>query len=234
MKIFLDTADLKEIRRASDAGLIDGITTNPSLLSAVAGHDARPRDILEEICRTVDGPISAEVVALEADEMVREGRKLAEIADNITVKVPLTENGLVACRRMRSEGIDVNVTLCFSPLQALLAAKAGATFISPFVGRLDDIHADGMDLIRQVVTIYENYDFRTEVLVASIRNPIHVIEAAMMGAHVATMPPKVLWQMTKHPLTDKGIEGFLADWAKMPAELRQIVDEEPAATGAGV
>jgi transaldolase len=166
--------------------------------------------------------------------MVREGRKLAEIADNITVKVPLTENGLVACRRMRSEGIDVNVTLCFSPLQALLAAKAGATFISPFVGRLDDIHADGMDLIRQVVTIYENYDFRTEVLVASIRNPIHVIEAAMMGAHVATMPPKVLWQMTKHPLTDKGIEGFLADWAKMPPELRQIVDEEPAATGAGV
>lgn len=234
MKIFLDTADLKEIRRAADAGLIDGITTNPSLLSAVAGPDARPRDILEEICRTVDGPISAEVVALEADEMVREGRRLAEIADNITVKVPLTEDGLVACRRMRSEGIDVNVTLCFSPLQALLAAKAGATFISPFVGRLDDIHADGMDLIRQVVTIYDNYDFETQVLVASIRHPLHVVEAAMMGAHVATMPPKVLWQMTRHPLTDKGIASFLADWEKMPSDLRRIVEEEPAATGAGV
>ena len=236
MKIFLDTADLKEIRRAADAGLIDGITTNPSLLSQVAGEEARPRDILEEICRTVDGPVSAEVVALEADAMVREGRKLAEIADNITVKVPLTEDGLVACRRMRAEGMMVNVTLCFSPLQALLAAKAGATFISPFVGRLDDIHADGMDLIRQVVTIYDNYGFETEVLVASIRHPVHVVESALMGAHVATMPPKVLWQMTKHPLTDKGIEGFLADWAKMPAELRRIVDEAPApaTSGAGV
>lgn len=232
MKIFLDTADLKEIRRAADAGLIDGITTNPTLLSQVAGHDARPRDILEEICRTVDGPISAEVVALEADAMVREGRKLQEIADNITVKVPLTEDGLVACRRMRAEGIDVNVTLCFSPLQALLAAKAGATFISPFVGRLDDIHADGMDLIRQVITIYDNYGFETQVLVASIRHPVHVVQAALMGAHVATMPPKVLWQMTKHPLTDKGIEGFLADWAKMPPELRSIVGAEtPARAG---
>ncbi|HUF11476.1 MAG TPA: fructose-6-phosphate aldolase [Longimicrobiales bacterium] len=234
MKIFLDTADLKEIRRAANAGLIDGITTNPSLLSQVAGADARPRDILEEICRTVDGPVSAEVVALEADEMVREGRRLAEIADNITVKVPLTEDGLVACRRMRAEGMMVNVTLCFSPLQALLAAKAGATFISPFVGRLDDIHADGMALIRQVVTIYDNYGFETEVLVASIRHPLHVVESALMGAHVATMPPKVLWQMTKHPLTDKGIAGFLADWDKMPAELRRIVEDEPAATGAGV
>ena len=236
MKIFLDTADLKEIRRAADAGLIDGITTNPSLLSQVAGADARPRDILEEICRTVDGPVSAEVVALEADAMVREGRKLAEIADNITVKVPLTEDGLVACRRMRAEGMMVNVTLCFSPLQALLAATAGATFISPFVGRRDDIHADGMDLIRQVVTIYDNYGFETEVLVASIRHPVHVVESALMGAHVATMPPKVLWQMTKHPLTDKGIEGFLADWAKMPADLRRIVDEAPApaTSGAGV
>lgn len=231
MKIFLDTADLKEIRRAADAGLIDGITTNPSLLSQVAGADARPRDVLEEICRTVDGPVSAEVVALEAEEMVREGRILAEIADNITVKVPLTEDGLVACRRLRAEGIDVNVTLCFSPLQAMLAAKAGATFISPFVGRLDDVHQDGMDLIRQVVTIYDNYGFETEVLVASIRNPIHVVQAALMGAHVSTMPPKVLWQLLKHPLTDKGIEGFLADWAKMPEDLRRIATE-PA--GAGV
>ena len=234
MKIFLDTADLKEIRRAADAGLIDGITTNPSLLSQVAGADARPRDILQEICRTVEGPVSAEVVALEADEMVREGRRLAEIADNITVKVPLTEDGLVACRRLRAEGMMVNVTLCFSPLQALLAAKAGATFISPFVGRLDDIHADGMELIRQVVTIYDNYGFETEVLVASIRHPLHVVQSALMGAHVATMPPKVLWQMTKHPLTDKGIEGFLSDWAKMPEELRSIVDAEPAGSGAGV
>ena len=233
MKIFLDTADLKEIRRAADAGLIDGITTNPSLLSQVAGKDGHPREILEEICRTVDGPISAEVVALEAKEMLREGRLLAKIADNITVKVPLTEDGLVACRTLRSEGIDVNVTLCFSPLQAMLAAKAGATFISPFVGRLDDVHQDGMELIKQVVTIYDNYGFETEVLVASIRNPIHVVQSALMGAHVATMPPKVLWQMTKHPLTDKGIEGFLADWAKMPAEMRSIVDA-PAASGAGV
>jgi len=232
MKIFLDTADLTEIRRAADAGLIDGITTNPSLLSQVAGADARPRDVLKEICRTVDGPVSAEVVALEADEMLREGRRLAQLADNITVKVPLTEDGLVACRRLRAEGIDVNVTLCFSPLQAMMAAKAGATFISPFVGRLDDISQDGMELIRQIVEIYRNYDFETEVLVASIRHPMHVVEAALLGADVGTMPPKVLWQLIKHPLTDKGIQSFLADWEKMPADLRDLVGADEGGNGA--
>lgn len=233
MKIFLDTADLDEIRRAADAGLIDGITTNPSLLAKVAGPDARPRDILAEICRTVDGPISAEVVATDADIMLREGRKLAEIADNITVKVPLTEDGLVACRKLRTEGIHVNVTLCFSPLQAMLAAKAGATFISPFVGRIDDTAGDGMELIRQVVQIYRNYGFETEVLVASIRHPVHVVEAALIGAQVATMPPKVLWQMTKHPLTDRGLEAFLKDWESMPAELRDIAGDGAVPVGAG-
>src|SRR5512138_909101 len=167
MKFFLDTADLAEIKRAADAGLIDGVTTNPSLLAKVAGETSEPRDILQEICRLVPGDISAEVVALKADEMLSEGRKLAKIADNIVVKVPLTEDGLHACRQFRSEGIKVNVTLCFSPTQALVAAKAGATYISPFVGRLDDVSSDGMDLIQQIVTIYNNYDFETEVLVAS-------------------------------------------------------------------
>ena len=229
MKIFLDTADLDEIRRAADAGLIDGITTNPSLLAQVAGRDALPRDILTEICRTVDGPVSAEVVATDADAMLREGRKLAQLADNITVKVPLTEDGLVACRRLRSEDIEVNVTLCFSPLQAMLAAKAGATFISPFVGRVDDIAGDGMELIEQVIRIYRNYDFETEVLVASIRHPQHVVQAAMMGADVGTMPPKVLWQLTKHPLTDRGLEAFLKDWESMPEELRDITGDGGAA-----
>ena len=233
MKFFLDTADLAEIRTASEAGMIDGITTNPSLLVKAAGSSGDPQEILAEICRVVDGPISAEVVATTTDDMLREGRKLAKIADNIVVKVPLIEEGLRACRAFRAEGIRVNVTLCFSPTQALLAAKAGASYISPFVGRLDDVSTNGMYLIQQIVTIYENYDFDTEVLVASVRHPGHVVEAAMMGAHVATMPPKVLWQMTKHPLTDKGIEGFLADWAKMPAEMRSIV-QEPIGSRAGV
>lgn len=222
MKIFLDTADLSEIRRAMDAGLIDGITTNPSLLSKAAGSEGSPAEILKEICAAVDGPISAEVVALDADTMVREGKKLAKIADNIVVKAPLTEDGLVACRRFRAEGIPVNVTLCFSPTQALLAAKADASYISPFVGRLDDISHEGMDLIRQIRAIYDNYDFRTEILAASIRHPQHVVESALAGADVGTMPAKVLWQLMKHPLTDSGLAGFLADWEKLPEDRRVI------------
>jgi transaldolase len=222
MKFFLDSADLTEIRRAMAAGLIDGITTNPSLLAKVAGADHEPRDLLREIAGLVPGPISAEVVALERDGMLREGRELAKIADNIVVKVPLTEDGLSACRQFRSEGIGVNVTLCFSPAQALLAAKAGASYISPFVGRLDDVSQDGMELISQIVQIYSNYDFRTEVLVASVRHPLHVVQAALLGADVATVPAKVLHQLMHHPLTDKGIEGFLADWAKLPEAKRVI------------
>jgi transaldolase len=222
MKIFLDTADLSEIRRAADAGLIDGITTNPSLLSKAAGSEGDPRAILEEICAVVPGPISAEVVAIDGETMIREGRKLAKIADNIVVKAPLTEEGLVACRSLRAEGIPVNVTLCFSPTQALLAAKASASYISPFVGRLDDVSTDGMDLIRQIRVIYDNYGFETEILAASIRHPQHVVESALAGADVGTMPPKVLWQLLEHPLTDKGLAGFLADWEKLPADRRVI------------
>jgi transaldolase len=222
MKFFLDSADLTEVRRALDAGLIDGMTTNPSLLSKAAGAAGDPREILAEICRLVPGPISAEVVATRKDEMLREGRELARLADNIVVKVPLTEEGLRACRVFRSEGINVNVTLCFTPAQALLAAKAGASYISPFVGRLDDVGSDGMDLIGRILQIYDNYDFQTEVLVASVRHPMHVVEAAMMGAHVATMPLKVLLQLLQHPLTDKGLDGFLADWAKLPKERQNI------------
>jgi transaldolase len=222
MKFFLDSADLNEIRRALEAGLIDGITTNPSLLAKVAGAEHEPRQVLAEIAGLVSGPVSAEVVGLDRDTMLREGRELAKIADNIVVKVPLTEAGLNACRQFRSEGIGVNVTLCFSPAQALLAAKAGASFISPFVGRLDDVSHDGMELIQQIVQIYANYDFRTEVLVASVRHPLHVVQAAMLGADVATVPAKVLHQLMHHPLTDKGIEGFLADWAKLPEAKRAI------------
>jgi transaldolase len=222
MKFFLDSADLTEIRRAMEAGLIDGITTNPSLLSKSAGTASTPRDILLEICRTVPGPISAEVIATDGEAIVREGRELARIADNIVVKAPLTEDGLLACRKLRAEGIHVNVTLCFSASQALLAAKAGASYISPFVGRLDDVSTDGMELISQIVQIYHNYDFATEVLVASVRHPLHVVQAAMMGADVATMPAKVLHQLLKHPLTDVGLAGFLADWAKLPKERQGI------------
>ncbi|HEX7119021.1 MAG TPA: fructose-6-phosphate aldolase [Longimicrobiales bacterium] len=222
MKIFLDTADVAEIRRAAEAGLIDGITTNPSLLAKAAGAGGNPREILAEICRAVDGPISAEVVATDTAEMVREGRELAKIADNIVIKVPLIEAGLRACRQFRAEGIKVNVTLCFSPMQAMFAAKAGATYISPFVGRLDDISSGGMELIAQIVQIYRNYDFETEVLVASVRSPQHVVDAAMLGADVATIPPKVLYQLLQHPLTDKGLDAFLADWAKLPESQRSI------------
>lgn len=224
MKLFVDTADLKEIHRAAEAGLIDGVTTNPSLLSRAAGAGGEPRDILKEICETVDGPISAEMIATESDQMLKEGRALAEIADNIVVKAPLTEDGLVACRKLRAEGIKVNVTLCFSPLQALLAAKANATFISPFVGRLDDIANDGMDVVRQIRVIYDNYDYDTEILVASVRHPMHVVEAALAGADIATIPPKILWQMFNHPLTDRGLKAFLEDWQKLPEEKRRITD----------
>lgn len=221
MKFFLDSADLNEIRRAMDAGLIDGITTNPSLVAKVAG-ERDPRDLMKEIAELVPGPISAEVVATTKDDMIREGRTLAKIADNIVVKVPLTEAGLMACRQFRADGIGVNVTLCFSPAQALLAAKAGASFISPFVGRLDDIAQDGMQLIEQIVQIYQNYHFDTEVLVASVRHPVHVVQAALLGADVVTVPAKVLHQLMHHPLTDKGLEGFLADWAKLPEAARKI------------
>ena len=222
MKIFLDTADVAEIRRATDAGLIDGITTNPSLLSKAAGEGGSPQEILKEICATCPGPISAEVVALDAETMIREGKKLAKLADNIVVKAPLTEDGLVACRTLRAEDIPVNVTLCFSPSQALLAAKADATYISPFIGRLDDISHDGMDLIRQIRVIYDNYGFDTQILAASIRHPQHVVESALAGADVGTMPAKVLWMLLKHPLTDAGLEGFLKDWEKLPESARAI------------
>jgi transaldolase len=218
MKIFLDTADVNEIRRAADAGLIDGVTTNPSLLSKeAAGRD--PRDVFLEICEAVDGPVSAEVVALERDAMIAEGKRLAAIHDNIVVKVPLTEDGLRACRALAAEGIAVNVTLCFSAPQAMLAAKAGAAYISPFLGRLDDIASDGLQLVSQIRQVYDNYEVETELLAASIRHPQHVVEAMMIGADVGTMPTKVLYQLLKHPLTDQGLAAFLADWKKLGKEI---------------
>jgi transaldolase len=218
MKIFLDTADLAEIERAADANLIDGITTNPSLVAKVAGK-RDPKEIYLEICRAVDGPVSLEVVALDRDTMVSEGRKLAAIHENAVVKVPLTEDGLKACRALVDEGMRVNVTLCFSVTQALLAAKAGASYVSPFVGRVDDISGDGMQLIQQIRQVYDNYDYDTEILAASIRHPVHVVESMMMGADCCTIPPKVLWQLSKHPLTDQGLEGFLSDWGTLGAKI---------------
>lgn len=211
MKFFVDTADVKEIRELAATGLLDGVTTNPSLV-AKSGRDFI--EVIKEICAIVPGPVSAEVTATDVDGMIREGEKLSKIAKNIAVKVPLTWDGLKACKYFTSKGTMVNVTLCFSAAQALLAAKAGATFISPFVGRLDDIGQDGMQLISEICTIYRNYDFKTEVLVASVRNPMHVLYAAKMGAHVATMPPSVIKQLAGHPLTDKGLAAFLADWQK--------------------
>jgi transaldolase len=211
MKFFLDTANVDEIREAAGLGLIDGVTTNPSLV-AKAG---RPFDeIVHEICEIVQGPVSAEVVSLEADEMVAEGRRLAAIHEHVVVKCPLIKEGLKATRRLSDEGIRVNVTLCFSPTQALLAAKAGAAYISPFVGRLDDVSQDGMELLQQIIAIYENYGFPTEVLAASIRHPKHVLDAALMGADVVTLPYKVFDALFNHPLTDKGLAAFLADWEK--------------------
>lgn len=218
MKIFLDTADLEAIRRAADAGLIDGVTTNPSLMSKFLG-DRSPRDHFLEICDTVKGPVSAEVVAVDADAMVDEGLQLASIHDDIVVKCPLTEDGLRACRRLRAEGVPVNVTLCFSPSQALLAAKAGASYISPFLGRVDDISGDGVDLLAQIRQIYDNYGVDTEILAASIRHPRHFVEAALIGADVATLPEKVLYQLLQHPKTDEGLERFISDWEELGTDL---------------
>lgn len=212
MKFFIDTANLGEIKKAAELGLIDGVTTNPSLLAKEGGD---PLETLRAITKIVEGPVNAEVVSLDAEGMVREGLAHARMADNIVIKVPMTLEGLKATKRLTSEGFHVNVTLIFSALQALMAAKAGATYVSPFVGRLDDASHDGMDIIRQMVTIFENYAFETQVLVASIRGPLHVLEAALAGAHVATIPYKVLDQISKHPLTDVGIEKFLADWEKL-------------------
>ena len=211
MKFFIDTADVDEIKALAPTGLVDGVTTNPSLIMK-SGRDFR--EVVAEICDIVEGPVSAEVTATEAPEMIKEGVSLADIADNVTVKLPLTLDGLIACKALTDEDIDTNVTLCFSANQALLAAKAGATFISPFIGRLDDINVDGMELIRDIRMIYDNYDFRTEILAASIRSPNHVKDSAIAGADVATVPPAVLKSLVKHPLTDKGLDAFLADWAK--------------------
>ncbi len=209
MKFFVDTADITAIRELAETGLLDGVTTNPSLV-AQTGRDFI--DVVKEIAGVVDGPVSAEVTATKADQMIEEGRYLAALASNITVKVPLTMDGLKACRALRHDGTMVNVTLCFSSNQALLAAKAGASFISPFLGRLDDVGEDGIALIEDIRQIYDNYDFDTEILAASIRSPLHVRDAALAGADVATVPPKILNQLIHHPLTDKGLDAFLKDW----------------------
>ncbi|MSO68692.1 MAG: fructose-6-phosphate aldolase [Alphaproteobacteria bacterium] len=213
MKFFVDTADVGEIKELAATGLLDGVTTNPSLVAKSGGNFF---DTIAKICALVPGPVSAEVTATQADQMIAEGKKLAAIAKNVAVKVPLTWDGLKACRALSQSGSKVNVTLCFSATQALLAAKAGASFISPFVGRLDDIGQDGMQLIADICTIYRNYPdtIQTEVLVASIRHPIHLLQAAKLGAHVATIPPDVMKKLVTHPLTDKGLAAFLADWAK--------------------
>jgi len=212
MKFFVDTADINEIKDLAETGLIDGVTTNPSLI-AKSGKEFIP--LISEICKIVEGPVSAEVAATDYETMVKEADKLRAIADNVAIKVPLTEDGLKVCKKLSDEGTRVNVTLCFSPGQALLAAKAGASFISPFIGRLDDISSDGMNLIADIITIYDNFpNFDTEVLVASVRSPMHIIESAKMGADVATCPAKVIKQLYKHPLTDSGLEAFCADWEK--------------------
>jgi len=212
MKFFIDTADLKEIEELAATGLVDGVTTNPSLIAKSGGKIA---DVIAAICKVVEGPVSAEVTAIDFDGMMKEGEHLAAIAPNVAVKVPLTWDGLKACKALSQKGHKVNVTLCFSANQALLAAKAGATFISPFIGRLDDIGYDGMGLIRQIRTIYDNYEtLHTEILAASIRTPFHVTEAALVGADVATIPPAVLRNLAKNPLTDRSLDGFLADWKK--------------------
>lgn len=212
MKFFIDTANVEEIRKAWDVGVIDGVTTNPSLISK---ENREPVGLMREICGIVDGPVSAEAVSLSAGEMVKEAGVLAGIHKNIVVKIPMTEEGLKAVKKLSAAGIKTNVTLVFSSGQALLAAKAGATYVSPFVGRLDDIGHSGMDLIRDMIDIFDNYMFRTEVIVASIRNPLHVLDAARIGAHIATIPYSVITQLLKHPLTDIGIEKFLKDWEKV-------------------
>ena len=211
MKFFIDTASIKEIKEAASYGLLDGVTTNPSL---VAKEGKNFRELLDEIIKIVDGPISAEVVSTDYDGIMKEAHELSKIHKNIVVKVPLIKEGIKAVKSLAEKGIKTNVTLCFSPSQALLAAKAGATYISPFVGRLDDISHDGMGLIQQIIQIYNNYNFKTQVLVASIRHPLHLVDAALMGAHVATMPFEVINKLFKHPLTDLGLEKFLSDWKK--------------------
>jgi transaldolase len=213
MKFFIDSADISEIKEAASMGIIDGVTTNPSL---VAKTGRKFRDTLLEICDVVKGPVSAEVVSTKVDGMMKEARELSALRPNIVVKIPLLPDGLKAVKICAEEGIQTNVTLCFSANQALLAAKAGATYISPFVGRVDDVSSDGMSVVADILEIYENYDFDTQVLVASVRHPMHVLEAAKMGAHVATCPLSVLLQLTKHPLTDLGLQKFLADWEKVP------------------
>ena len=213
MKFFIDTANIQEIKEGIMLGMVDGVTTNPSLVAKEKkGFDKVIRDILD----IVDGPVSLEVISRDAEGMVREGRKLAKLGSNVVVKVPMTEEGLKATRIFANEGIRINQTLVFSPLQALMAAKAGAAYVSPFVGRLDDIAHDGMEIVDQIITIFDNYGYDTEVIVASVRHPRHVLEAALMGADIATIPFKVIAQLAKHPLTDKGIEAFLADWKKVP------------------
>ena len=212
MKFFIDTANIEEIQKSHELGLLDGVTTNPSLISK---ENRDFKDLLKEICRIVDGPVNAEVVSKDAAGMIAEARDLTKIADNIVVNIPLIEEGLKAVKALTAEDIKTNVTLCFSPVQALMAAKAGASYISPFVGRLDDLSQRGMELVEQIVTIYENYGYDTEIIVASIRNPLHVLDAALMGADISTIPFKVMQQLIKHPLTDIGLEKFLADWKKM-------------------
>ncbi|MFO7839092.1 MAG: fructose-6-phosphate aldolase [Desulfosalsimonadaceae bacterium] len=211
MKFFIDTANVDEIREAHEMGMVDGVTTNPTLI-AKEGRDFR--EIINEICSIVDGPISAEAVSLDAEGMTAEARELAKINKNIVVKIPMTIEGMKAVRTLTDEGIGTNVTLVFSPLQALMAAKAGASYVSPFVGRLDDLSQEGMDVVEQIVSIYDNYGFQTEVIVASIRNPLHVLESALMGADIATIPFSVLKKLAAHPMTDKGIQAFLDDWEK--------------------
>lgn len=215
MKIFLDTANLESIRMYNDMGLLDGITTNPTLLSKEGGD---PHKTMEEICRIIKGDVSLEVVSTEYSGMMDEGRRLRKYGDNVVVKCPMTGDGLKACKSLTAEGIPVNVTLVFSPNQAVLAAKAGAKYVSPFIGRLDDIGQDGMGLIREIHQILQNYKFKTQLLVASVRHPMHVVEAAKIGAEVVTLPPAVLGKMLKHPLTDIGLKNFLADWEKLKAE----------------
>jgi transaldolase len=213
MQFFIDTANIEEIRRANDLGVIDGVTTNPSLI-AKEGRDPVP--LLKEICSIVNGPVSAEAVSMTAEDMIQEAIPLSKIHENIVIKIPMIAEGLKAVKKLSGMGIKTNVTLVFSPSQALLAAKAGASYVSPFVGRLDDISHTGMDLVRDIIEIYENYLFETEVIVASIRSPLHVVEAAKMGAHIATIPYSVIIQLARHPLTDIGIEKFLKDWEKVP------------------
>jgi transaldolase len=225
MKFFIDTADVKEIREAHSLGILDGVTTNPSLVAKTG----RPwRECVEEICSIVEGPVSVEAVSLKAEEIIKEARDLSKIAKNVVVKVPIIKDGLKAVRVLSSEGVKTNMTLCFSPNQALLAAKAGATYVSPFVGRLDDVGQAGMPLIEEIRTIYDNYGFKTQIIVASIRNPMHVRDAAMMGADVATIPFAVFEQLVQHPLTKVGVERFLADWEKVPKVAGPLPPKEKA------